>query len=227
MMDAQSSLPRNVIFSAYLCICMLRTFLQSYEILFPLQTADRISGLDQFWHERAAFQWSAFGRSTAGNNVVAIIIISFFSFFPVFFLPLFFSSVATFSHRRSARIKKLILRKLLRTPKNLGVDTFPDPVGHFGAPWRPFWILQAVRRCRRCGVAGGQRAPPSPLGWYFFFFFSFFFSVVYFSHRRSALIKKLIQRKLTGASQNLGVDTFPDPVGHFGAHWQAVRHCRR
>ena len=34
-------------------------------------------------------------------------------------------------------------------PQNLGVDTFPDPVGHFGAHW------QAVRRCRQCGVAGG------------------------------------------------------------------------
>ena len=54
-------------------------------------------------------------------------------FFPVFF---FFPYVATFSQRRSAQIKKLLLRK----PKNLGVDTFPDPVGHFGAPWRPFWI---------------------------------------------------------------------------------------
>ena len=72
-----------------------------------------------------------------------------------------FSSVATFSHRRSARIKKLIYQKLLRMPKNLGEDTSPDPVGHFGAQW------QAVRRCRRCGVAGGERVPPAPLGWYF------------------------------------------------------------
>ena len=39
------------------------------------------------------------------------------------------------------------------TPKNLGVDTFPDPLCHFGAPWRPFWILQAVRRCRRLASA--------------------------------------------------------------------------
>ena len=31
------------------------------------------------WHERAAFQRSAFGRSTAGNDVVATIIISLFS----------------------------------------------------------------------------------------------------------------------------------------------------
>ena len=27
--------------------------------------------------------------------------------------------------------------------------------------------------------------------------------------------------------KNLGEDTFPDSVGHFGAHWQAVRRCRR
>ena len=71
------------------------------------------------------------------------------------------------NHRRSAWRKKLILRKLPRMPKNLRVDTFPDPVGHFGAPWRPYWILQAVWRCRRCGVAGGERVPPLPLGWYF------------------------------------------------------------
>jgi len=38
-------------------------------------------------------------------------------------------------------------------PENLGVDTFPNPVGHFGAHWRPFWILQAVRRCRRWASA--------------------------------------------------------------------------
>ena len=54
----------------------------------------------------------------------------FFFFFSFFFPFFFFFSVATFSHRRSARIKKIILRKLLRTPKNLGID----PVDHFGAP---------------------------------------------------------------------------------------------
>ena len=61
------------------------------------------------WHEQAAFQRSAFRRSafgcsTTGSDVVATIFISLFSFF----FPRFFSSVATFSHRRSARIKKLI-----------------------------------------------------------------------------------------------------------------------
>ena len=62
------------------------------------------------WHERAAFQRSVFGRLTAGNDVVATIFIRLFfflSFFPVFFL-FFFFSVATFSHKRSARIKELI-----------------------------------------------------------------------------------------------------------------------
>ena len=38
-----------------------------------------------FWHERAAFQLSAFGRSTAGNDVVATIFIRIF-FPPHFFL---------------------------------------------------------------------------------------------------------------------------------------------
>ena len=26
----------------------------------------------------------------------------------------------------------------------LGEDPFPDPVSHFGAPWQPFWIFQAL-----------------------------------------------------------------------------------
>ena len=37
----------------------------------------------------------------------------------------------------------------------LRLDPFPDPVGHFGGPWRPFWILQAARRCRRWASAPG------------------------------------------------------------------------
>ena len=40
-------------------------------------------------------------------------------------------------------------------PKNFGVDTFPDPVGHFEAPWRLFLILQAVWRCRQWESAPG------------------------------------------------------------------------
>ena len=41
------------------------------------------------WHEHAAFQRSAFGRSTAGNDVVATILIRLFFFSP-FFSPVFF-----------------------------------------------------------------------------------------------------------------------------------------
>ena len=61
-----------------------------------------------------------------------------------FFFPLFFPSVAIFSHRRSARIKKRIQRNLTGAPKNLGVDHFPDPGGHFGTPWRPCWIFEVL-----------------------------------------------------------------------------------
>ena len=75
----------------------------------------------------------------------------FFLFFPFFLFP----SVATFSHKRSGQIKKPFLRKLMGVSKNLGVDTFPDPVSHFWAPWRPFWILQVVQRCRRWVSAPG------------------------------------------------------------------------
>ena len=52
------------------------------------------------------------------------------------------------------------------------------------------------RCCRRCGIAGGERVPPAPLGWYSSSFSTatifHFFSVATFSHRRSARIKKLI-----------------------------------
>ena len=27
---------------------------------------------------------------------------------------------------------------------NLVLDPFPDPVGHFGAPWQPFWISRPL-----------------------------------------------------------------------------------
>ena len=50
---------------------------------------------------------------------------------------------------------------LTGAPKNLGVDTFPDPVGHFGLSG-----LLGV-----AGIAGGERVPPAPLGWYSSSFF--------------------------------------------------------
>ena len=106
-----------------------------------------------------AFQWSRFMRSTAGIDIVATIIISLFLFFPLFFFMfVFFSSVATFSHRKSARIKKLILRKLLRMPKKPRGRQNPSAI--FGPP------ASHVGFCRQCGIASSERVPPSPLDWY-------------------------------------------------------------
>ena len=36
------------------------------------------------------------------------------------------------------------------------------------------YVLQAEQRCRRCGIAGGERVPPSTLGWYSIYFFDLF-----------------------------------------------------
>ena len=35
-------------------------------------------------------------------------------------------------------------QKMTGARKNLGVDHFPDPVGHFEAPWQPFWIFEVL-----------------------------------------------------------------------------------
>ena len=51
-------------------------------------------------------------------------------------------------------------------PQNLRVDTFPDPVSHFGAPGGHIGFC---RRCRWWASA------PSPLGWYFNTSFANFF----------------------------------------------------
>ena len=76
-------------------------------------------------------------------------------------------------------------RKLPGAPKNLGLDTFPDPVGHFGPPWRPFWApLAAILN-------------------------------FWGSQRRNDQFKKLIYQKLCRSSNNLRFDLFPDPVSHF------------
>ena len=58
------------------------------------------------WRERAAFQRSAFGRSTAGNDVLAVD--RQYAGNSLTESKFFLFSVVYFSHRRSARIKKLI-----------------------------------------------------------------------------------------------------------------------
>ena len=89
------------------------------------------------------------GVRLATTLVATITLIIFRSPLPV--STQFFSSVANFSHRRSAQIKKLIVRKLLRMPRAR----------------RPFWgpLAAIFGFCRRCGVAGGERVPPLELGW--------------------------------------------------------------
>ena len=83
-----------------------------------------------FWREHAAFQRSAFWRSTAGNDVVATFFISLF-----FFPPLFsFFSVATFSHRRSARITNLFSKSCLDRPKTWGERHLSSPRLPFRGP---------------------------------------------------------------------------------------------
>ena len=42
---------------------------------------------------------------------------------------------------------------MIRAPNNLGVNPLPDPVSHFGLPWRLFWILRVLWRCRRWATA--------------------------------------------------------------------------
>ena len=85
---------------------------------------------------------SAFGRLT-GNDV------SGHQKRPYFLPPpFFFSSVGTFSHRRSARIKRTYLVK--------SDGSAQKPMGRLlSRPGQPFWILQAVRRCRRWVSAPG------------------------------------------------------------------------
>ena len=69
----------------------------------------------------------------------------------------FFPLLSTFL-KRSAQIKKLILKKLMGAPEDLGVGTFSEPISHFG-----FY--------RQCKVAGrlSERVAPAQLPLVFFF----------------------------------------------------------
>ena len=59
---------------------------------------------------------------------------------PISLLMPFFSSVVNVSHRRTLQMKKCLLRKMFGPSKNLGIDPFPNSVGHFETQWRPSWI---------------------------------------------------------------------------------------
>ena len=92
-----------------------------------------------FWHEQSAFQLVSVrvGRLW----LVATINIIIFSFFSLRHL--------LFSWKECSD-QKSYQRKLLKTAINLGFDTFPDPVCHFGF-------------CRRCGSAALQAVSECPL----------------------------------------------------------------
>ena len=101
------------------------------------------------WHELAAFQRSLFGRSAAGNDVVATILISLFSSpFSVFFHRCYHFS------QKECSDQKTYLAKVGRSAQKSRSTPLSRPGG------RPFYIfevlieaggkvLQAVRRCRR------------------------------------------------------------------------------
>ena len=83
--------------------------------------------------------WLAFGWST-GNNIRG-------HCKQHYFLLVFFSPLSTYLIEGVLGWKNLFSKKWW---ERLGVDTFPELVIHFGAPSRPFWILQVVRHCRWC-----------------------------------------------------------------------------
>ena len=55
----------------------------------------------------------------------------------------------------------ILTQKLLRMPKNLGVNTFQTLSAILGPPDGHFGFF------RRCDIAGSERVLPSPLGWYY------------------------------------------------------------
>ena len=72
--------------------------------------------LFNFWRERAVFQRSAFGRSTASNDVVATISICLFFFFS----PVFFSPSRPFLIEGVLGSKNLFSESCLECPKTYG-----------------------------------------------------------------------------------------------------------
>ena len=69
-----------------------------------------------------------------------------------------FSPLSTFLIEGALKSKNLLKQEMMGVPKNLGVNSFPDPVGHYAVLWWPLGF------CRWGTVAGGEQAP---LGWYF------------------------------------------------------------
>ena len=49
---------------------------------------------------------------------------------------------------------ELALTNVDGKPRYKGINHIQDLVGHFLAPWWPFWILHEVRCCRQCRIVG-------------------------------------------------------------------------
>ena len=47
---------------------------------------------------------------------------------------------------------------------NLGLDPFPEPVGHFGAPWQPFWISRPLIGRNTKWPPGGPKMATGVIG---------------------------------------------------------------
>ena len=73
--------------------------------------------------------------SQGGRQVTTLVATVNNIIFPFLF---FLFSIVFFSHRGSPRITKLI-EQVDGSAQTLGINIFPDPVDHFGAPWQPFW----------------------------------------------------------------------------------------
>ena len=118
-----------------------------------------------FWHERSALQSVAVRRST-GNDVSGHY---FRHYFLLFFFHFFFFSPPSrpFLIEGVLVSKNLFSESCLKWPITLGWTPFQTPSAILGPPGGHFGF------CRRCGVAGGERVPPAPLGWYFISFFIF------------------------------------------------------
>ena len=99
-----------------------------------------------FWHERAVLQRSAFGQWTAGNEVVANILISLFSTF-------LHSSLLPFLIEGVLGSKNLFSESWPERPKSSGYTPFQTPSailgppgGHFGfqLKWRNDLIVKLI-----------------------------------------------------------------------------------
>ena len=114
-------------------------------------------------------------------------------------------------------------------PKNFKLRPFPDPVSHFGAPWRTFWIFEVLKEGMiESKKLFGKSCSGSPIIQGFTYFQTpsailgppgSHFGFLRFS-KKECLNQKTDFVKVVWGYNNLWYDLLPDPIGHFGAPWQ-------